>query len=207
MTALPALPFRAFEMSRCLGLNVAKIAVSGVPFRLDRPYDYSIPPALEGKVAPGVRVEVPFGRGEPALGGHSPGHRRGQRLRQAQARDIRAGRGAAAGLADALPRHVDARALLLHGLRGREGRPPGRLLVQGREDAPERQVRHDSLPRRAGRGGGRGRGAQARQGPAAERDIEDALRRRPGRAARPPRVLRREEAEPRLAREPGLHNP
>ena len=44
------------------GLNVAKIAVSGVPFRLDRPYDYSIPPALEGKVAPGVRVEVPFGR-------------------------------------------------------------------------------------------------------------------------------------------------
>ena len=44
------------------GLNVAKIAVSGVPFRLDRPYDYSIPPALEGNVAPGVRVEVPFGR-------------------------------------------------------------------------------------------------------------------------------------------------
>ena len=41
-------------------LKVARIAVSGVPFRLDRPFDYSIPEALEGRVVPGVRVEVPF---------------------------------------------------------------------------------------------------------------------------------------------------
>lgn len=43
-------------------LTIAKIAVSGVPFRLDRPYDYSIPDSLAGKVVPGVRVEVPFTR-------------------------------------------------------------------------------------------------------------------------------------------------
>lgn len=43
-------------------LTIAKIAVSGVPFRLDRPYDYSIPDSLAGKVVPGVRVVVPFTR-------------------------------------------------------------------------------------------------------------------------------------------------
>ena len=43
-------------------LNVAKIAVSGVPYRLDRPYDYSIPDSLAGKIVPGLRVEVPFTR-------------------------------------------------------------------------------------------------------------------------------------------------
>ena len=43
-------------------MKVAKIAVSGVPFRLDKPYDYSIPEHLEDKVVPGVRVMVPFTR-------------------------------------------------------------------------------------------------------------------------------------------------
>ena len=42
--------------------KVARIAVSGLPFRLDRPYDYDIPERLRGKVVPGVRVEVPFTR-------------------------------------------------------------------------------------------------------------------------------------------------
>ena len=42
--------------------NVARIAVSGVPFRLDKPYDYRIPESLAGRVSPGVRVEVPFTR-------------------------------------------------------------------------------------------------------------------------------------------------
>ena len=41
-------------------MNVARIAVSGVPYRLDKPYDYSIPESLAGKVVPGARVEVPF---------------------------------------------------------------------------------------------------------------------------------------------------
>ena len=39
---------------------MARIAVSGVPYRLDKPYDYSIPESLAGKVVPGARVEVPF---------------------------------------------------------------------------------------------------------------------------------------------------
>ncbi len=43
-------------------MKVAKIAVSGVPFRLDKPYDYSIPEHLDGKIAPGMRVMVPFTR-------------------------------------------------------------------------------------------------------------------------------------------------
>lgn len=42
--------------------SIARIAVSGVPFRLDRPYDYVIPESLAGRVVPGVRVEVPFTR-------------------------------------------------------------------------------------------------------------------------------------------------
>ena len=42
--------------------SIARIAVSGVPFRLDRPYDYVIPESLAGQVVPGVRVEVPFTR-------------------------------------------------------------------------------------------------------------------------------------------------
>lgn len=42
--------------------KVARIAVSGVPYRLDKPYDYSIPESLAGRLVPGVRVEVPFTR-------------------------------------------------------------------------------------------------------------------------------------------------
>ena len=40
--------------------KVAKIAVSGLPFHLDRPYDYAIPERLEPQVEPGRRVLVPF---------------------------------------------------------------------------------------------------------------------------------------------------
>ena len=40
--------------------KVAKIAVSGLPFHLDRPYDYAIPERLETEVEPGRRVLVPF---------------------------------------------------------------------------------------------------------------------------------------------------
>lgn len=43
-------------------VTIAKVAVSGIPFRLDRPYDYAIPAELAESVAPGVRVEVPFTR-------------------------------------------------------------------------------------------------------------------------------------------------
>lgn len=43
--------------------GVAKIAVSDAVFSMDRPYDYLIPEELSGKVRPGVRVYVPFARG------------------------------------------------------------------------------------------------------------------------------------------------
>lgn len=43
-------------------VTIAKIAVSGIPFRLDRPFDYAIPLDMKEKVQPGVRVEVPFTR-------------------------------------------------------------------------------------------------------------------------------------------------
>jgi len=42
-------------------LNLAQIAISGVPYAADRPYTYLIPDALP--VQAGVRVTVPFGRG------------------------------------------------------------------------------------------------------------------------------------------------
>src|SRR5699024_6161551 len=39
-----------------------RIAVAGVPFQLDRLYDYTVPAGLAEGMAPGVRVTVPFGR-------------------------------------------------------------------------------------------------------------------------------------------------
>ena len=44
-------------------MKYAKIAVSEVTFWVDRPYDYSVPASLEDAVAPGMRVTVPFGKG------------------------------------------------------------------------------------------------------------------------------------------------
>lgn len=43
--------------------SVAKIAVSAATYWLDKPYDYLIPSELEEKALPGVRVYVPFSRG------------------------------------------------------------------------------------------------------------------------------------------------
>lgn len=61
-------------------VTIAKIAVSGIPFRLDRPFDYAIPMDMKEKVQPGVRVEVPFTRANRPHGGHSPGSRAHRRL-------------------------------------------------------------------------------------------------------------------------------
>ena len=41
-------------------MTIAKVAVSGLLYRLDRPYDYSIPKELSSSVKPGVRVIVPY---------------------------------------------------------------------------------------------------------------------------------------------------
>jgi len=45
------------------GPVTARIAVAAASYWLDRPYDYLIPAALEERAVPGVRVVVPFGRG------------------------------------------------------------------------------------------------------------------------------------------------
>lgn len=44
-------------------IPAARIAVAAAAYWLDRPYDYLIPAPLADKVTPGVRVIVPFGRG------------------------------------------------------------------------------------------------------------------------------------------------
>ncbi len=44
-------------------MKYAKVAVSEVTFWVDRPYDYVVPQSMEDRVAPGVRVTVPFSRG------------------------------------------------------------------------------------------------------------------------------------------------
>ena len=45
----------------------ARIAFAEAPFG---PYDYSIPPAMETLVRPGIRVEVPLGRGNRQMTGY-----------------------------------------------------------------------------------------------------------------------------------------
>ena len=44
-------------------MKYAKIAVSDVTFWVDRPYDYAVPPQLSERIAAGMRVTVPFSRG------------------------------------------------------------------------------------------------------------------------------------------------
>ena len=48
---------------------VAKIAVSAAVYAIDRPYSYRIPKILFSSVIPGVRVTVPFGRGNKHVEG------------------------------------------------------------------------------------------------------------------------------------------
>ena len=43
--------------------RIARIAVSAATYWTDRPYDYNVPAALAEQVSPGVRVIVPFSRG------------------------------------------------------------------------------------------------------------------------------------------------
>ena len=43
--------------------SIVKVAVSAAPYHIDKPYDYLVPAELEDLAVPGVRVTVPFGRG------------------------------------------------------------------------------------------------------------------------------------------------
>ena len=42
---------------------IVKVAVSAAPYSIDKPYDYLVPQELLERAVPGVRVTVPFGRG------------------------------------------------------------------------------------------------------------------------------------------------
>jgi len=44
-------------------MTIARVAVSGIPYSVDRPFDYRVPQALLSSIVPGIRVLVPFGRG------------------------------------------------------------------------------------------------------------------------------------------------
>ena len=43
--------------------DMVKVAVSAAPYSIDKPYSYLVPDALAAAAIPGVRVMVPFGRG------------------------------------------------------------------------------------------------------------------------------------------------
>ena len=43
--------------------EIVKVAVSAAPYSIDKPYDYLVPEPLLEAATPGVRVTVPFGRG------------------------------------------------------------------------------------------------------------------------------------------------
>ena len=42
---------------------IAKLVLSAATFAIDRPYDYRVPPELEPRLQPGMRVLAPFGQG------------------------------------------------------------------------------------------------------------------------------------------------
>ena len=46
-----------------MGRKIAKVAVAKAVYAIDRPYDYLIPPELEDRLRPGMRVLVPFAAG------------------------------------------------------------------------------------------------------------------------------------------------
>ena len=47
----------------------AKLALSAATFAIDRPYTYRVPPELEERLQPGMRVLAPFGRGNRSTEG------------------------------------------------------------------------------------------------------------------------------------------
>ena len=60
--------------------DIAKVAVSAAPYSIDKPYDYLIPAPLVERALPGVRVTVPFGRGNRTSEGIILAVGRGEKL-------------------------------------------------------------------------------------------------------------------------------
>ena len=121
-------------------VTIAKVAVSGIPFRLDRPYDYAIPAELAESVAPGVRVEVPFTRANRRTEGIVLALAPVSAFEKLKPIDR---------VLDEAPILTPAQiklALFLHGVRGREGHAPRGAVVQKRQAPRERQVRYHGRP-------------------------------------------------------------
>ena len=49
--------------------DMVKVAVSAAPYSIDKPYSYLVPESLAAAAVPGVRVMVPFGRGNKEIEG------------------------------------------------------------------------------------------------------------------------------------------
>lgn len=60
-------------------VEIARIAVSAARYDIDIPYSYLIPAALSGQIRPGVRVTVPFGRGNRLCEGLTLSVERGEK--------------------------------------------------------------------------------------------------------------------------------
>ena len=60
---------------------IVKVAVSAAPYHIDKPYDYLVPAQLEDRAVPGVRVTVPFGRGNKPSEGLILARGEGEKLR------------------------------------------------------------------------------------------------------------------------------
>jgi len=52
-----------------MGQTVAKIALSAATYHIDKPYDYLVSESFKELAVPGVRVNVPFGRGNKKIEG------------------------------------------------------------------------------------------------------------------------------------------
>ena len=61
-------------------VEIAKIAVSAARYDIDIPYDYLIPAEFSGEIRPGVRVTVPFGRGNRICEGMALSVGRGEKV-------------------------------------------------------------------------------------------------------------------------------
>ncbi|MCI9330857.1 MAG: primosomal protein N' [Oscillibacter sp.] len=60
---------------------IVKVAVSAAPYHIDKPYDYLVPAELEERAVSGVRVTVPFGRGNRLSEGLILARGEGQKVR------------------------------------------------------------------------------------------------------------------------------
>ena len=61
--------------------EIAKVAVSAAPYSIDKPYDYLVPDTLLDAALPGIRVTVPFGRGNRTSEGVILARTRGEKVR------------------------------------------------------------------------------------------------------------------------------